>query len=195
MNPPGAPSLHHLQQAPQSQNSPSSSHSQPNPHLRQLPPPAPVTSNYPGGHGNFPQQQVAPPVLPPTWFTSGIAAPQASHPATIPQAPQQPPQSERTPPIKPEQWDEIYLGVLHTQDASKLRDLLSHTNPEIIMPLNGQPLVSQAVILTLVHRVSTPRCSFPIITHGHSCSSLPSWARPQRTTSLSRPRYGGFSEQ
>jgi hypothetical protein len=84
------------------------------------------------------------------WF--GIAAPQASHPATIPQPP---PQPERTPPIKADQWDEIYLGVLHTQEPSKLRDLLAHSNPDVIMPLSGQALVSQAVILTLVHRVCT----------------------------------------
>jgi len=32
--------------------------------------------------------------------------------------------------------------------------LLSRTNPEVVLPLNGPPLVSQAVILTLVHRLS-----------------------------------------
>ena len=102
----------------------------------------------PSNYGNFPPAQVPAP-----WFPATIAAPQASHPATLPQPPPQP-QSERSPPIKNEQWDDVYLGVLHTQDAAKLRELLSHTNPELIMPLNGTPLVSQAVILTLVHRVS-----------------------------------------
>jgi hypothetical protein len=71
----------------------------------------------------------------------------------MPQPPPQQSQQNQSPPIKADQWDEIYLGVLHTQDASKLRELLSHTNPELIMPLNGPALVSQAVILTLVHRV------------------------------------------
>ena len=86
------------------------------------------------------------------WY-SGIAAPQASHPATIPQPPVTQSQSERTPPVK-DQWDEVYLGVLHSQDPTKLRDLLSRTNPDVVLPVNGTPLVSQAVILTLVHRVS-----------------------------------------
>lgn len=130
-------------------------------HLRSqnIPPVNPPPSNYGHTHNNFQQQQQQQPQQQPLhapWFASGIAAPQASHPATLPQPPppQPQPQQERTPPIKPEQWDEMYLGVLHTQDASKLRELLSHTNPELIMPLNGNSLVSQAVILTLVHRLS-----------------------------------------
>lgn len=159
--------MHHFQQAPP-HNSPSGSAPHPqsnvNPsHLRQgnmqsnmppLPPPAP--SNY----GSF-QQPSQIPTVAQGWFSNNnIAAPQASHPATIPQPPP-PPQAERTPPIKADQWDEIYLGVLHTQDAAKLRELLSHTNPELIMPTNGAPLVSQAVILTLVHRVGYLHYSFP----------------------------------
>jgi hypothetical protein len=73
------------------------------------------------------------------------------------------PQDEKTPPpavaaappllSKADQWDELYLGVLTSQDVGKLRDLLARTNPEIVLPLNSAPLVSQAVILTLVHRV------------------------------------------
>lgn len=89
-----------------------------------------------------------------TWYPPTIAAPQASHPATIPQPPPTQTSQDRTPPpIKAEQWDEVYLGVLQTQDATKLQDLLGHTNPDVIMPLSGPCLVSQAVILTLVHRV------------------------------------------
>ncbi|KAJ7197192.1 hypothetical protein GGX14DRAFT_471760 [Mycena pura] len=157
MNPAAAPSnaLHQFQQPQQVHNSPGPSvqHAQPTniaqPHLRQQPP-APQPQNYPH---NF-QQQAPQPVLHPAWYGPAIAAPQASHPATLPQPPPQPAQSERTPPIKPDQWDDIYLGVLHTQDPAKLRELLSHTNPELIMPLSGPALVSQAVILTLVHRLS-----------------------------------------
>lgn len=161
---PTAP-LHMLQQ-PQARNSPSTTVAQiqtnpSQPHHRQSNQAQTSQPNpsYTHNLGNF-QQQSQPPPPPPQavmhgpWYSAGIAAPQASHPATLPQPPPSQPQSERTPPIKPEQWDEIYLGVLHTQDAAKLRDLLSHTNPELIMPLNGPSLVSQAVILTLVHRVS-----------------------------------------
>jgi uncharacterized protein YukE len=157
-------SLHHLPQSQQAQNSPGP-HIQPpqaamaQPHLRaqqNMPPPSTqAPAGYGMSSGSFPQQQQPPPVMHPTWFPTSIAAPQASHPATLPQPPPQAPaQQDRSPPIKNEQWDELYLSVLHTQDASKLRDLLSRTNPEQIMPLNGTPLVSQAVVLTLIHRLS-----------------------------------------
>ncbi|KAK7049242.1 hypothetical protein VNI00_005843 [Paramarasmius palmivorus] len=158
--------LHHIQQAPQPHHgSPAGSGSSNinQSHLRQpnvqanLPPPSTQVSpnNYSVPHGTYPpppppQVQPQQSMLSHPWLSNNIVAPQASHPAIPPPAPQ----AERTPPIKPEQWDEIYLGVLHTQDATKLRDLLAHTNPEVIMPLQGQVLVSQAVILTLVHRLS-----------------------------------------
>nr|GAT59590.1 predicted protein [Mycena chlorophos] len=150
-------SVHPGQFQQQQHNSPGPSvqHAQgpPPPHLRQnMPPPPPQNYNFPP-----PQQQQHG-----GWYGPAIAAPQASHPATMPQPPppqppqqpQQQQQQDRSPPIKADQWDDIYLGVLHTQDAGKLRELLSHTNPELIMPLNGPTLVSQAVILTLVARLS-----------------------------------------
>ncbi|KAF5373132.1 hypothetical protein D9758_001691 [Tetrapyrgos nigripes] len=149
--------LHHIQPSSQTHNSPGSgvSSNQPPSHLRQqnLPPsnmPPSATSQVSSSFSSNFQPQGPPPVQP-QWFPTPIAAPQASHPATILQPP---PQADRSPPIKSDQWDEIYLSVLHTQDISKLRELLARTNPELIMPLNSQPLVSQAVILTLVHRLS-----------------------------------------
>ncbi|KAL0580223.1 hypothetical protein V5O48_001816 [Marasmius crinis-equi] len=180
--------LHHLQQAPQPHSSPSGSsvssgmnqtmHRQPNVSS------GPPSSNYPGSHGNFPPPQPQGPPPPqqqitPQWFNTTIAAPQASHPATLPLTTQ----SERTPPIKPEQWDEIYLGVLHTQDSAKLRELLAHTNPELIMPLNGQVLVSQAVILTLVHRLSALIGEIPV---GDESLKTSLWWL-QRSVALLRP--------
>jgi hypothetical protein len=169
--------LHHIQPAPQSHNSPGSgvSSNQPS-HLRQpnlpssnIPSSATsqVSTNF-GTHSNF--QPQGPPPLQPQWFPPTIAAPQASHPATMPQPP---PQPDRSPPVKSDQWDEIYLSVLHTQDISKLRELLARTNPELIMPLSGQPLVSQAVILTLVHRVS------------YACLPVPKYCLLMKTTQLS----------
>jgi hypothetical protein len=147
-------SLHHAQQQPQ--NSPGSQAPlQTNlaPHLRQTNI-APAAANVPAYPQTFQAQPQ--PQLHQQWY-SGIAAPQASHPATIPQPPVTQSQSERTPPaVKVDQWDEVYLGVLHSQDPTKLRDLLSRTNPDVVLPVNGTPLVSQAVILTLVHRVSVP---------------------------------------
>ncbi|EAU88362.2 hypothetical protein CC1G_05128 [Coprinopsis cinerea okayama7 len=162
VNPPSS-SHHHLQGPQPSQGSPAGSIQ---PGIGQQahrqapvsgPNPQPQPYSHPHPHQVYqpvppPQPQPAPGPVHQPWF--GIAAPQASHPATIPQ-PLPQPQPERTPPIKADQWDEIYLGVLHTQDVDKLRDLLGHTNPDLIMPLNGQPLVSQAVVLTLVHRLSS----------------------------------------
>jgi hypothetical protein len=124
-------------------------------HLRQpnLPPVTQPPTNYPQPHGTFTQQS-QPPALHGTWFgQTGIAAPQASHP-TVPPPPPPAPLAQRTPPSKTEDWDETYLGVLGTQDARQLRELLARSNPEIVMPLNGPGPLSQAVILTLLHRVS-----------------------------------------
>ncbi|KAK7023928.1 hypothetical protein R3P38DRAFT_2954957 [Favolaschia claudopus] len=187
MNPAGPPpgALHQYQQ-PQLHNSPGPSVAQhpqqhpqgPNAHLRQqnMPPPPHQPPNYPP---NF--QQPAP-VMHPAWYAP-IAAPQASHPATMPQPPPQPAPQERSPPIKPDQWDDIYLGVLHTQDPLKLRELLAHTNPELIMPLNGPTLVSQAVLLTLVHRLSAVISETPPNDEGFKTALW--WL--QRASALLRP--------
>ncbi|KAJ7684688.1 hypothetical protein DFH06DRAFT_1156346 [Mycena polygramma] len=185
MNPPAPPStLHQFQPPQQVHNSPGPSVQQhvpaSNAHLRQqnIPPP-PQPQNYPH---NF-QQPPPPPVMHPAWYGPAIAAPQASHPATMPQPPPQQPQQERSPPIKPDQWDDVYLGVLHTQDPSKLRELLSHTNPELIMPLNGPTLVSQAVLLTLVHRLSAVISEVP--PNDEAFKNALWWL--QRTSALLRP--------
>jgi hypothetical protein len=58
--------------------------------------------------------------------------------------------------MKTENWDETYVEVLGTQDPRQLRELLARSNPEVIMPLNAHGPLSQAVVLTLIHRV----CSF-----------------------------------
>ncbi|KAH9484164.1 hypothetical protein JR316_0003644 [Psilocybe cubensis] len=161
----GPQALHHIQPPPQQVQG--SSGGQPvgpqqptmnTSHLRQpnIPPSNPPVAPYQQQHPPF--QPAPPPQAQPqmhqTWYNS-IAAPQPSHPAQLPQAPVSQSQQERTPPPKPDQWDESYLGVLHSQDPNKLRELLSRTNPDLVFPLNGTPLVSQAVILTLVHRLST----------------------------------------
>jgi hypothetical protein len=114
--------------------------------------------NVPPLYGPPPQQPSQQPQQQPSmqgqWFPSGIPAPQASHPAL-------PPPTQQTPPAPSEEtWDDTYLSVLGTQDLRQLRELLARSNPEVIMPLKGQPPLSQAVILTLVHRVR------------HSCSCV-----------------------
>lgn len=116
----------------------------------------PSSSGYQPQHGPFPQQQShQPPPMHGPWFSSSnIAAPQASHPTAPPPVPQQP-NMNRTPPLgQSEEWDDTYLAVLGTQDTRQLRELLARSNPEVIMPLGGGGPLSQAVVLTLVHRVS-----------------------------------------
>ncbi|KAM6500667.1 hypothetical protein JOM56_003681 [Amanita muscaria] len=147
----------HWQQNQPSHNSPGPAVTQMQPsHLRQptIPTGVQPTSSY--VPAKFPQQSQQQSVLHSSWFPSGIAAPQASHPATIPQPPPLQPQAqqvtqERSP---PDQWDETYLKILNRQDPGELRDLLAHTNPDVVMPLNGPSQVSQAVVLTLIHRLS-----------------------------------------
>ena len=57
-------------------------------------------------------------------------------------------------PSQTEEWDDTYLATLGSQDIRQLRELLARSNPEVVMPLNGNSPLSQAVVLTLVHRVS-----------------------------------------
>lgn len=57
-------------------------------------------------------------------------------------------------PVQTEEWDDTYLAILGSQDIRQLRELLARSNPEIVMPMNGNSPLSQAVVLTLVHRVS-----------------------------------------
>ena len=65
----------------------------------------------------------------------------------------------RTPPQQQQSsgddWDEMYLQVLQNPDNRQLRELLARTSPDLAMPLNGNGPLSQAVILTLIHRVRT----------------------------------------
>src|ERR1700727_1670448 len=101
-------------------------------HLRQ-PPVSQASSDY---SQTIPQQS-QPTGIHGQWFSSGIAAPQASHPLAPPPPP--PPQKRQTsPPAAPlEEWDDTYLAVLGTQDPRQLRELLSRSNPEIVLPLKG----------------------------------------------------------
>ncbi|GBE82365.1 hypothetical protein SCP_0407490 [Sparassis crispa] len=134
-------------------------------------PPAPQhQGGYPPSHGSFQQQQgqpqqqqqqqQVPPMMagpmPGPWAGASIAAPQASHPTAPPPLPPHAQQIMRsTPPAQSEEWDDTYLAVLGTQDIRQLRELLARSNPDVIMPLNGPSPLSQAVVLTLVHRLSS----------------------------------------
>ena len=45
------------------------------------------------------------------------------------------------------------MSVLGNQDLRQLRELLARSNPEVILPSSGKGPLSQAVVLTLIHRV------------------------------------------
>ncbi|KAF9239664.1 hypothetical protein BU15DRAFT_87964 [Melanogaster broomeanus] len=116
-------------------------------------------------HSNYPQQ-TQPPPMHGSWYASpNIAAPQASHPIAPPPPPP-PSSSQRSPPAQAEEWDDTYLSVLGTQDPKQLRELLARSNPEIVMPLNGPGPLSQAVILTLLHRLAAIVGETPPIDEG-----------------------------
>ncbi|KAG6331224.1 hypothetical protein ID866_7865 [Astraeus odoratus] len=103
---------------------------------------------------SYPQQTPPAPMHGPWYSSPNIAAPQASHPLAPPPPPPPPQATQKSPPSQPEEWDDTYLSVLSTQDPKQLRELLARSNPEIVMPLNGPGPLSQAVILTLLHRLA-----------------------------------------
>lgn len=162
---------------------------------RQLPATQSTTYNSQPAATTYPQQTQAPMHGP--WYSSPtIAAPQASHPLAPPPPPPLPQAqvSQRSPPTQFEEWDDNYLSVLSTQDPKQLRELLSRSNPEIVMPLSGSGPLSQAVILTLLHRVSKLNLKWPNPAH-NSASSLPLSGKHPLLTNLSNPPCGGSSGQ
>ncbi|KIK98818.1 hypothetical protein PAXRUDRAFT_823420 [Paxillus rubicundulus Ve08.2h10] len=122
-------------------------------HRQQNLPPLTQSTYATQSHGNYPQQ-TQPSAIHGSWYaTPNIAAPQASHPIAPPPPPL-PSSSQRSPPAPSEEWDDTYLAVLGMQDPKQLRELLARSNPEVVMPLNGPGPLSQAVILTLLHRLA-----------------------------------------
>lgn len=101
---------------------------------------------------SFQQQGPPPSAMHGPWYGPGSGMPGPTQPVVPSMANQQP---IAQPPVVPktEEWDDTYLAVLGTQDLKQLRELLARSNPEVIMPTSGAGPLSQAVILTLVHRV------------------------------------------
>lgn len=107
----------------------------------------PMSSNY--------QTSFQPQPQPPSGIHNQWYGPNLPGPPQGPVIPQLASQPVTTPPApKTEEWDDTYLAVLGTQDLKQLRELLARSSPEVIMPTNGPGPLSQAVILTLVHRLA-----------------------------------------
>ncbi|KAG5342201.1 hypothetical protein C0989_004513 [Termitomyces sp. Mn162] len=183
-------SHHNLQQQSQTRNSPNTNvppvqSGLPSLHPRQQNPP--VAPAPPAGYvhkmNTLPQQ--LPPQQPQqvplpsaavhqTWYPPSIAAPQASHPATIPQPPPPPPPQQQV--IPPQQqtqsesirtpdtndtWESIFLPAVLSEDLRDLQRLLARTNADVVMPLDRSGPLSQPVILTAMHRLAAIVCATP----------------------------------
>jgi len=178
---------------------PSISSIAPQPLHRQLPATQSAAYNSQPTTTGFPQQ-TQPASMHGSWYSSPsiptIAAPQASHPLAPPPPPPPPQvQAQRSPPTQSEEWDDTYLSVLSTQDPKQLRELLARSNPEIVMPLSGPGPLSQAVILTLLHRVSKRNPKMNEFLADNSGSSLRLFKRHRRSTKPSSRPCGGSSGQ
>ncbi|KAG6836648.1 hypothetical protein H0H93_005478 [Arthromyces matolae] len=180
---------HNLQQQAQTRQSPNANVPSVQSGLNQLharqqqnpPIPPPPPAGY--GHKLVPLQQPLPPQQPPqvtlppapvhqSWYSPPIAAPQASHPATIPQPPPQaqppvlgPQQPQHPEPIgtpdTSDTWESIFLPAVLSEDLRDLQRLLSRTNADVVMPLDRPGPLSQPVILTAMHRLAAIVCATP----------------------------------
>ncbi|KDQ13159.1 hypothetical protein BOTBODRAFT_175764 [Botryobasidium botryosum FD-172 SS1] len=150
--------------SPPPQNTLQHSQSQPS-HLRQT-----SLAHSQSNQSLGPQPSYGPPQNQPSWMQNHPSLPPAPQHALPPPPPQQhslppPPQQQQQQQQQPQQqqqqqprvddWDGTFLMTLSSEDPKQLRDLLSHCNPEVVMPTNGRSPLSQAVILTIIHRLSS----------------------------------------
>ncbi|KAH8833421.1 kinase-like domain-containing protein [Flagelloscypha sp. PMI_526] len=74
-------------------------------------------------------------------------------------------------PRRTRDWEKIFLDVLESQNHNELRSLLACAGTDEIVPTNGPPLVSQAVVLALMHRLAAVAAA-PLTTEEEFHSSL-----------------------
>lgn len=117
-----------------------------------------MSSNYPPP--NY-QQGPPPSSLHNQWYGPPLTGSHGNGQSGLPPSASQNVMQQPPPPTgpRPEEMDDTFLAVLGTQDMKQLRELLARSTPDVIMPTSGTGPLSQAVILTLVHRVSH-LCSF-----------------------------------
>lgn len=113
----------------------------------------PMNSNY--APTNY-QQGPTPSALHNQWYAPPLSGSHGNGQSGLPQSASQNVMQQPPPPTgpRPEEMDDTFLAVLGTQDMKQLRELLARSTPDVIMPTSGTGPLSQAVILTLVHRVS-----------------------------------------
>ncbi|KIJ37730.1 hypothetical protein M422DRAFT_33619 [Sphaerobolus stellatus SS14] len=116
-------------------------------HLRQAPHTMGSHPQYAPPSGSYGPQQAPPPGQ--NWYSSGSLPTQATPPSNVSNV-NMTSQSSKT-----EEWEEVFMTVLGSQDLRQLRELLARSNPEVILPSSGKTPLSQAVVLTLIHRLAS----------------------------------------
>ncbi|KAG8865326.1 hypothetical protein FRB96_000216 [Tulasnella sp. 330] len=94
-----------------------------------------------------PVQSPLGPLLPPPTMASAAPPTQAPAPAPAPH------RAEPTP-HRNEDWDSTFLNTLGQNDHKQIRDLLSRTPPDSVLPVGQVSPLSQTVILALIHRLA-----------------------------------------
>jgi hypothetical protein len=110
-----------------------------------LKPEMPMGQNHPNippphqGSLPVPQAMYQPPLQPPSHALQ-------NPPQTIPQ-----PQYRHDTPT--EDWEKVFLQALSAPDIRALREVLLNCPADKVMPLNGPPLVTQTIVLSVIHKV------------------------------------------
>jgi len=112
-----------------------------------------MSSNYPPP--NY-QQGPPPSAMHNQWYGPPLTGSHGNAQTGLPPSASQNVMQQPPPPTgpRPEEMDDTFLAVLGTQDMKQLRELLARSTPDVIMPTSGSGPLSQAVILTLVHRLA-----------------------------------------
>jgi len=86
-------------------------------------------------------------------ITQSIQAPLGPPPQSIPTVVSPPIQAPPAP-VRVEDWDSTFLTTLGQNDHKQLRDLLSRSPPDVVLPVSQPSPLSQTVILALIHRMA-----------------------------------------
>jgi len=122
-------------------------HAQLQPHMRQASHPLGAQMQSYGPQGSY--GPPPPPAQAQNWYPAPSLPSQATPPSSTQSVGIAPSSS------KNEDWEEVFMSVLGGQDLRQLRELLARSNPEVILPSSGKGPLSQAVVLTLIHRLAS----------------------------------------
>lgn len=101
-------------------------------------------------------------------MSQGIQGPLGPPPAPLLPSNVAPPSQAPPPSARVDEWDSTFLNTLGQNDHKQLRDLLTRTPPDVVLPVGQTSPLSQTVILALIHRV---RCCQLHASRSRSCSN------------------------